>query len=112
MMWFEMLQILTTQEKAERIPAELEETLWDIARKDGVEGVRVMGSQIYASNLMIVIVWNTMNRPEKTALGLHLANHLNEYGAVSHSIWTVQSTFSEFGEERNDSLSISSPARS
>ena len=87
MHWLEIIRLLASQAKADRVVEHLHEVAAALERTEGQEAVTVYSRQFMEGDLMICLHWQRDGEPHKSQEGLALADYLTNFGMVDHELW-------------------------
>lgn len=85
--WLELIRVRSSRTSLEAAKPSLEEQLREIERSaDGAE-TSLLKHAIYDGDLAVVLIWRNESAPQKTRVGLMVAQHLQQVGSVDHAVW-------------------------
>jgi len=88
MKWMEMVRLRTLQSNEKWLPALLFDSIRSRAGEPGLLDIHVYRNASSQSDVSITFVWETESSdPQGSSAALSIAQTLNAYGLVEHSVW-------------------------
>ncbi|TPV96721.1 MAG: hypothetical protein B7733_03310 [Myxococcales bacterium FL481] len=85
--WIEFIRVRSS-------PATLAAAAQDLHRSLAQDGLHALGAEVmyfqhalYDGDLAVILVWPNRDPPQRTHLGLMLAEQLEKLGSIEHAVW-------------------------
>ena len=94
MKWLEIIKLRTSGLNVKRRACEVIGLLTENTQEPGLSAIQVYSHATLNTDLSIHIHWDTQHASrQKTLLGSCLANKLEDFGMIHHTIWITQVSY-------------------
>ena len=85
--WIELIRVQSSADRLQEAMPSLQQQVEEIEASASDAEALFMQHALYEGDLAVVVVWHNNTAPQKTRVGLMVAERLRDLGSVDHAVW-------------------------